>query len=55
MTFKELALELAEVEAGEVQVNIAQLREVLSRLCQLVKAEPLEVMEVLIKQALKAK
>ena len=48
MTFKELAIQLCECEAGKAEVNIAQMREILSNLCRMMNTE---VLEVLLKQA----
>lgn len=50
LTFKQLAIRLCNCEAGKEEVNIAQMREILSSLCMMMN---FEVMQVLLKQAIK--
>lgn len=38
--FKDLALVMCDVEAGPVQVDIAQMSETLGKLCDLIYANP---------------
>lgn len=49
MTFKDLALLIAELEVGKKEIDIAQIREILSRLKLLFKEDPIEVLKVLVK------
>ena len=49
MTFKQLVWFLTQVEGGKVQVNAAQMTEVLSRLKTIFDAAPKEVLRVLVK------
>lgn len=49
MTFKELAEELCFREGKTEQVNVAQMREILKCLRQLIAERPIEVLRALLK------
>jgi hypothetical protein len=48
MTFKELCLELCDCEKGESEINIAQMREVISKLKKLIQDDP-SIIALLVK------
>lgn len=48
MNLNEIAKEIADLEAGKKEVNIAQIKEVMKHfLCLLAEEEPVEVLKLL--------
>lgn len=49
MNKNDLAKEIAEREGGKKSLSIAQIKEVLKIICDLVKEEPVAVLKLLLK------